>query len=87
MACSSWPVRRTFRAFPRRRSDARAAAALAVSARRRPAFPTRADFDAGVALLLAGRAAGELILGVEPIMGSVVDHAMATRALGRRPRR
>ncbi|HEY8063808.1 MAG TPA: AAA family ATPase [Methylosinus sp.] len=45
-----------------------------------PMFPTRADLDAGVALLLAGRAAEEIVLGAAST-GAVVDLAMATRAL------
>jgi hypothetical protein len=47
---------------------------------RRPAFPTRADLDAGVTILLAGRAAEEAILGAAST-GAVADLAMATRAL------
>ncbi|WP_051949383.1 AAA family ATPase [Methylosinus sp. PW1] len=50
------------------------------AAGRRPEFPTRADLDAGVALLLAGRAAEEVVLGAAST-GAVVDLAMATRAL------
>ncbi|TDX59693.1 peptidase M41-like protein [Methylosinus sp. sav-2] len=46
----------------------------------RPEFPTRADLDAGVALLLAGRAAEEVVLGAAST-GAVIDLAMATRAL------
>lgn len=43
-------------------------------------FPTRADLDACVALLLAGRAAEEVVLGAAST-GAVVDLAVATRAL------
>ncbi|CAN2535956.1 ATP-dependent+zinc+metalloprotease+FtsH [Methylocapsa aurea] len=50
------------------------------AAGRRPEFPTRADLDAGVALLLAGRAAEEVVLGAAST-GAVVDLAVATRAL------
>jgi len=46
----------------------------------RPAFPTRADLDAAVVVMLAGRAAEEVILG-EPSVGATTDLAMATRAL------
>ncbi|HEY8067229.1 MAG TPA: AAA family ATPase [Methylosinus sp.] len=47
---------------------------------RRPEFPTRAELDAGVMILLAGRAAEEVILGAAST-GAVADLAMATRAL------
>jgi cell division protease FtsH len=43
-------------------------------------FPTRVDLDAGVMILLAGRAADETILGAASI-GAVTDLAVATRAL------
>jgi ATP-dependent Zn protease len=46
----------------------------------RPMFPTRADLDAGVMILLAGRAAEEAILGAAST-GAVADIAVATRAL------
>ncbi|WP_159726900.1 AAA family ATPase [Methylosinus sp. Ce-a6] len=50
------------------------------AAGRRPEFPTRADLDAGVMILLAGRAAEEAILGAAST-GAVADLAVATRAL------
>ncbi|BGE84981.1 MULTISPECIES: hypothetical protein [Methylosinus] len=50
------------------------------AAGRPPMFPTRADLDAGVATLLAGRAAGEVLLGAAPTC-AVIDLAVATRAL------
>lgn len=50
------------------------------AAGRRPEFPTRADLDAGVVILLAGRSAEEVVLGAAST-GAVVDLAMATRAL------
>ncbi|HEY8063724.1 MAG TPA: hypothetical protein VIF40_03235, partial [Methylosinus sp.] len=43
-------------------------------------FPTRADLDAGVVILLAGRSAEEVVLGAAST-GAVVDLAVATRAL------
>jgi DNA polymerase III delta prime subunit len=50
------------------------------AAGRRPEFPTRADLDVGVMILLAGRAAEKAILGAAST-GAVADLAVATRAL------
>ena len=56
------------------------------AAGRRPMFPTRADLDAGVMILLAGRAAEEAILGAAST-GAVAESGHGDARARRGPRR